>query len=426
MDVPYRAGRLRRHRAHQAIVARSTTTGVTRDAATAWCGGDLAGVRRPARQASRAAPGAAPASADDGRDRSRRQRLPGPVPAPRGARRRGAGPRATTGSAPPARGWCAAPPRTPPWRTSSPAARRRAALVYSSGYLANLGAVRALVRPGTLVVSDAHNHASLVDGCRCLRRGGRVRSCTRTRRRPHADAGAVRCAARRRADRPAVVVTESSSPSTATSPRSPSCTPSLPGAPRRRAAAGRRRPRPRRARPRRRRRGRGRRTGRRARRGRHRDAVEVARRRPVASSPARPALRPAPGRHRPHLHLRHRPAAGRGRRAPSPRSTLPSGRRDLRAELPARAAAGRRAAARRRAPVPAPAAGCSRSPRRRRRGPGLGGRCRDRGVAVGCFRPPSTPDGTSALRLTINAGIPHADFIRALNTILALAPPAPL
>ena len=47
-----------------------------------------------------------------------------------------------------------------------------AALVYSSGYLANLGAVRALAAPGTLVASDAHNHASLVDGCR-LARGGR-------------------------------------------------------------------------------------------------------------------------------------------------------------------------------------------------------------------------------------------------------------
>src|SRR5437867_1962946 len=45
-------------------------------------------------------------------------------------------------------------------------------LVYSSGYLANLGAVRALARPGTLVVSDAHNHASLVDGCRLAARDG--------------------------------------------------------------------------------------------------------------------------------------------------------------------------------------------------------------------------------------------------------------
>ncbi|MBA3905804.1 MAG: 8-amino-7-oxononanoate synthase [Pseudonocardiales bacterium] len=41
-----------------------------------------------------------------------------------------------------------------------------AALVFSSGYLANLGVVTALSGPGTLVVSDAANHASLVDACR--------------------------------------------------------------------------------------------------------------------------------------------------------------------------------------------------------------------------------------------------------------------
>lgn len=50
------------------------------------------------------------------------------------------------------------------------------------------------------------------------------------------------------------------------------------------------------------------------------------------------------------------------------------------------------------------------------------GDCRARGVAVGCFRPPSTPDGQSALRLTINAGVPEADFAAALDTIVAAAP----
>lgn len=42
------------------------------------------------------------------------------------------------------------------------------ALVYSSGYLANLGAVRALasLSPNTVLVADAHVHASLLDGCR--------------------------------------------------------------------------------------------------------------------------------------------------------------------------------------------------------------------------------------------------------------------
>lgn len=39
------------------------------------------------------------------------------------------------------------------------------ALVYSSGYLANLGAVRGLSRAGTRLIRDAHAHASLVDGC---------------------------------------------------------------------------------------------------------------------------------------------------------------------------------------------------------------------------------------------------------------------
>ena len=43
------------------------------------------------------------------------------------------------------------------------------ALVFSSGYLANLGAVTGLSGPGTLVVSDAGNHASLVDACRLSR-----------------------------------------------------------------------------------------------------------------------------------------------------------------------------------------------------------------------------------------------------------------
>jgi 8-amino-7-oxononanoate synthase len=42
-----------------------------------------------------------------------------------------------------------------------------AGLVFSSGYLANLGAVTAL-RPG-LIVSDQGNHASLIDGCRLAR-----------------------------------------------------------------------------------------------------------------------------------------------------------------------------------------------------------------------------------------------------------------
>jgi 8-amino-7-oxononanoate synthase len=44
-----------------------------------------------------------------------------------------------------------------------------AGLVFSSGYLANLGAVTALAGPETTVVSDALNHASVVDACRLSR-----------------------------------------------------------------------------------------------------------------------------------------------------------------------------------------------------------------------------------------------------------------
>lgn len=43
------------------------------------------------------------------------------------------------------------------------------ALVFSTGYQANLSALAGLADAGTLVVSDAHAHASLIDGCRLSR-----------------------------------------------------------------------------------------------------------------------------------------------------------------------------------------------------------------------------------------------------------------
>ena len=49
-----------------------------------------------------------------------------------------------------------------------------AGLVFSSGYLANVGVLTALAGPGALLVSDRLNHASVVDGARLSRAAVRV------------------------------------------------------------------------------------------------------------------------------------------------------------------------------------------------------------------------------------------------------------
>ena len=76
-----------------------------------------------------------------------------------------------------------------------------AALVFSSGYLANLGAVTALAGRGDLVVLDAHVHASLMDAARLSR--ARVVTVD------HRDLDAVADVLTRRTETRAMVVTES-------------------------------------------------------------------------------------------------------------------------------------------------------------------------------------------------------------------------
>ncbi len=75
------------------------------------------------------------------------------------------------------------------------------ALVLSSGYAANLAALTSLADAGTLIVSDEHAHASLIDGCRLSRAAVNVSR--------HNDLGHVAELLSRRESPRALVVAES-------------------------------------------------------------------------------------------------------------------------------------------------------------------------------------------------------------------------
>jgi len=76
-----------------------------------------------------------------------------------------------------------------------------AALVFSSGYTANIGIITALGSPDTLLITDAHIHASLIDGARLSR--SPVAIC------PHGDLDTLAQLLRDRSQERAIVAVES-------------------------------------------------------------------------------------------------------------------------------------------------------------------------------------------------------------------------
>ena len=76
-----------------------------------------------------------------------------------------------------------------------------AALLFPSGYHANIGVVTALLGPNDAVFSDALNHASIIDGCRLSRAEVFVY--------PHRDTAALACLLRDSTARRRLIVTDS-------------------------------------------------------------------------------------------------------------------------------------------------------------------------------------------------------------------------
>jgi 8-amino-7-oxononanoate synthase len=278
----------------------------------------------------------------------------------------------------------------------------QAALLYSSGYLANLGAIRALTRRDTLIVVDAHAHASLVDGCRataaqlliaphndvtfiatCLRPGALV--VVESIYSVDGDAAPLAELHRVCRDARATLLVDDAHGLGVIGPQGAGGL----------AAAG------------------------------IAGEPDV-----VATATLSKALGAAGGLVAGPAELR-RHVIDTGRTfiydtAPPP-AVVAGARAALgvakdfqagRAELRTRSAF---AAARFELPEPAGGVLCVRAPSAQA-AVDWATACAERGVAVGCFRAPSTPDGTARLRLTVNVGVPRGDFDRALEVVATCAP----
>lgn len=79
--------------------------------------------------------------------------------------------------------------------------RTESALLFNSGYHANVGVLSALAGPEDVVFSDALNHASIIDGCRLSR--------ARTVVYPHLDLAALRASLAREPGRRPLIVSDS-------------------------------------------------------------------------------------------------------------------------------------------------------------------------------------------------------------------------
>ena len=282
-----------------------------------------------------------------------------------------------------------------------------AALVLSSGYAANLAVLTTLADAGTLVVSDEHAHASLIDGCRLSRAAvsvarhndlDHVAELLGRRESPRAvvvaesiysvlgDAAPVEELIALTAEAGAILVVDEAHALGVVGPGAAASSP-RPGRAAPSTSSSRR---PSRSRL------------------RHR-AVRCSRRRSSASTSSTPR---APSSTTPAW--RRRPRA-----PPSPRSRCSTSTQSSRPAC---------------TPTPpgSPTPAASQHPAGAVMSVAMAGpheavdaveKARVHGIRIGCFRPPSTPDGTSRLRLTAHADHAEHDLDRACEVLAMLTGP---